>query len=116
MDTLADRILFLLRGRVMAAGTLTQIRDMLDEHPLQIRLTTDRPRDLGARLLQADCVHAVTVEGADGLLVQALRPKKFFALLADLASEEAFEIQRLQVSDASTHAVFNYLLHRGEGP
>ena len=114
MDKLADRILFLLRGRIMAAGSLTQIREMLDEHPLQIRLATNQPKELAARLFQAECVQAVELEGAGGLLVRALRPKRFFAVLADLAVDEQFDVQRLQVSDASTQAVFNYLVHRGE--
>jgi ABC-2 type transport system ATP-binding protein len=115
MDKLTDRILFLLRGRVMAAGSLVQIRELLDEHPLRIHIGTTGPRELAARLLRSACVQAVELEGRHGLLVQVRRPQSFFAELAEAVVEEGFEVQRLQIRDASAQAVFDYLLRRG-GP
>jgi ABC-2 type transport system ATP-binding protein len=112
LDKLADRIVFLSRGRLVATGSLAQIRELLDDHPLRIRLVATRPRELAARLLQSEYVRAVELEGHGELLVQVQRPQSFFALLAEVVLQAEFEIQRLQVSDASTEAVFHYLMHQ----
>ncbi len=112
-DKLADRILFISHGRILASGTLAQIREMLQDHPLQVRVGSTRARELAARLLGCEAVRGVEIEPSGTLLVQVSRPKSFFAALAGLVVEEQFEVQRLQVSDASTQAVFHYLMSRG---
>lgn len=116
MDTLADRILFICRGRILAQGSLQQIRDMLDDHPLQVRVTTDRPRDLAARLLTFDSVRGVELNSANDLILQVYGPHDFFAALADLAVAEHLEIERLAVVDQSTEAIFDYLMQRARHP
>ncbi len=116
MDTLADRILFICRGRILAQGSLEQIRDMLDDHPLQVRLTTDQPRQLAAYLLNLDCVRGVELNAANDLLLQVHGPNDFFAELTEAAANGEFEIQRLEVIDQSTEAIFDYLMQRARHP
>ena len=112
MDRLADHILFISHGRILASGSLSQIREMLDDQPLKIRLGAPNARRLAARLLEWDFVRAVEMEGDGELVVQVRQPKRFFGLIADLAVDEGFAIDRLQVRDASTEAVFHYLMDR----
>jgi ABC-2 type transport system ATP-binding protein len=110
MDKLADRVVFLSHGRILASGSLAEIRAMLDDHPLKVRIAASSPRTLAARLLQSDLVQAVEVDH-DDLLVQVRRPKSFFALLAEIVVEGDYEVERLEVLDASTQAVFDYLMN-----
>ena len=110
MDRLADRVLFICRGRILACGSLSEIRRMLDGHPLRVCITADRPRPLAARLLESEFVQAVELEEGGKLVVQARSPQSFFELLTTLAVDEGFEIRRLEVTDASTQAVFDYLM------
>ena len=110
MDTLAERVLFMVRGRVLASGTLPQIRDMLDNHPLQVRINSDRIRDLAGRLVQWAQVRGVELRGAEELVVQILRPSEFFRQFADLVLDEGFEVGRLQTTDASAGAIFDYVM------
>ena len=110
MDTLADRILFICRGRILASGSLEEIRAMLDDHPSKIRITTPRTRQLATHLLALDMVQAVELSGSDELLLEVHQVKRFFGALADVVTQEEFDIERLQVSDASTEAVFDYLI------
>jgi ABC-2 type transport system ATP-binding protein len=112
MDKLADRILFISHGRILAAGSLVEVREMLDNHPLKVVIDAERPRELAARLVRSELVQAVEVEGGDRLKVGVYRPRSFFAMFADLVVEEGFEVRRLEVSDASTQAVFNYLMNQ----
>ena len=116
MDTLANRVLFIFRGRILASGSLEEIRTMLDDHPSKIRITTPRTRQLATRLLALDMVQAVELSGSAELLLEVHRAKQFFAALADLVTQEDFDIERLQVSDASTEAVFDYLMESANHP
>jgi len=109
MDTLADRIVFLCRGRVLASGSLPEIRALLDDRPLKVRIAASRPRELATRLLQLEVVLAAELTGED-VVVQVRRPKSFFASLAEIVVEESYDVERLQVIDASTQAVFDYLV------
>ncbi len=110
MDTLAERVLFMGRGRVLAVGTLPEIRDMLDNHPLKLRVETDRARDLASRLVHWELVRSVELHDAHELLLEIYRPDQFFRRFSDLVLEEAFEIERLQTTDASAGAIFDYVM------
>ena len=50
LEKLTNHVAIMARGRVAAVGTLPQIRDLLDDHPLSVRIDVDRARDV-ARLL-----------------------------------------------------------------
>lgn len=113
MDDLADRILFLCQGRLLASGSPAEVREMLDDHPLKIRVWSPRPRLLAARLLAADSVRGAEIEPGGGLLLNVEHPQDFFRLLEGIVVDEGFEVEAFQVIDASTQAVFNYLMKRG---
>ena len=50
LEKLTEHVAIMARGRIAAVGTLAQIRDLLDDHPLLIRVVCDQPRKLaGAR-------------------------------------------------------------------
>ena len=116
MDTLANRILFVCRGRILASGSLEEIRAMLDEYPMKLRITATRARQLATGLLALDTVQAVELNGADELFLQVRRANEFFASLAELVTREGIDIERLQVIDASTEAVFDYLMESVKHP
>ncbi len=110
MDTLAERVLFMGRGRILAAGTLKEIRDMLDNHPLQLRISADRSRELASRLVHWELVRGIELRGRDDLWVQVHRPSEFFPRFADLVLNEGFEIGRLQTTDVTAGAIFDYVM------
>src|SRR5207248_8123103 len=112
LEKLTDHVAIMARGRVAAVGTLTQIRDLLDEHPLSIRMACDQNRRLATALLDLPEVVAVEmrVGEGEGLLVRARNPRQFFQQLATLVLEEHFEMRHLETLDDSTHAVLGYLL------
>jgi ABC-2 type transport system ATP-binding protein len=110
MDRVADRVLFLYRGRVIAAGSLAQIRDALAHYPLNVRIATDRPRELAAKLLGLEAVQAVQLDGQGDLLVQVHRPRDFYQALAEIVARDGFQVERLRTTDASAEAIFEYLM------
>src|SRR6185295_5860122 len=42
LEKLTNHVAIMARGRVAAVGTLPQIRDLLDNHPLSVRIDSDR--------------------------------------------------------------------------
>jgi ABC-2 type transport system ATP-binding protein len=110
MDRLAERVLFMCRGRVVASGTLREIREMLEGHPFKIRIEVGQPRPLAVRLMEIPSVQAVQLTGNEELLVEVRRPQEFFPALARIVTEGRFQVHRMRVMDASTEAVFDYLM------
>jgi ABC-2 type transport system ATP-binding protein len=110
LEKLTDHVAFLFRGRIVAVGTLAQVREMLDDRPLTVRIDADRPRELAGDVLALDDVLGVEVDGARGLVVRARHPEGFFRRLTRLVVEEGYEVTRLETLDDSAQAVFGYLL------
>jgi len=112
MDTLAGQIIFICRGRLLASGTLEQIRGMLDDHPLHVRITSGNLRQLARDLISYDCVLGLQIKSNDDLIVEVEQPKQFLRQLTEAITKGKYEVQRLQVLDASTEAIFDYLMER----
>ncbi len=113
MDDLADRVTFMYRGRLLASGSPAEIREMLEDHPLKVRVWTPETRKLAARLLAAESVRAAEIELRGSLLLDVAHPQDFFKLLTGVVVDEGFCVEEFRVIDASTQAVFDYLMQRG---
>jgi ABC-2 type transport system ATP-binding protein len=137
LEKLTDHIAIMARGRIAAVGTVAQIRDRLDDHPLAVRVDiaesaergeapdrsgAPRPtqRELAAALLKLPDVVGVEMlddgEAGDGVsrvLVRARNPQRFFRDLGRLVLEEWYEVRHLETLDDSAHAVLGYLLGGG---
>jgi ABC-2 type transport system ATP-binding protein len=113
LEKLTNHVAIMARGRVAAVGTLPQIRDLLDDYPLSVRIDVDRVRDVARLLLAVPEVLAVDVDAkADvpGLVVKARNPKRFFEAFGRLVIEEELEVRRVEPLDESAHAILGYLL------
>src|SRR5262249_35904021 len=127
LDKRADHVAILVRGRIAAIGSVAQIRERLDNHPLSIRIELkkddnapngDRSREVARALLALPEVVGVDLieedmardAGATGLIVRAKNPRAFFQALGRLVTEEWFEVCRLETVDDSAQAVLGYLL------
>jgi len=109
LEKLTDHVAIMAHNRIAAVGTLTQIRDLLDNHPLSIRMTCDQNRHLAAALLDLEDVEGVDVAD-EVLVVRARNPRRFFKQLTSLVLEEDFQMTHLETLDDSTHAILGYLL------
>jgi ABC-2 type transport system ATP-binding protein len=112
LEKLTDHVAIMARGRIAAVGTLAQIRDLLDDHPLSVRIDADRPRALAGQLLALEDVVGVEVGGTT-LVVRAKNPRRFFRDLTRLVLEEDHAVERLEPLDDSAHAILGYLLGSG---
>ncbi len=134
LEKLTDHVAILARGRIAAIGSVAQIRDRLDNHPLAVRVdlkkldgpgggdgtsASDRgtQRELAAALLKLPDVVGVELldeapsEGpVSRVLVRARNPRRFFRDFGRLVLEEWFEVCHLETLDDSAQAVLGYLL------
>jgi ABC-2 type transport system ATP-binding protein len=110
LEKLTDHVAVMARGRIAAVGTLTQIRDLLDDQPLAVRLEGDQPRRLAAALLGLEEVVGVELEEGGALVVRARNPRKFFQAVTTLVLEEGHEVRHIETLDDSAEAILGYLL------
>ena len=111
LEQLTSHVVIMARGRVAAVGTIRQIRDLLDDHPISVRVEVDRPREVARLLVGLTEVVGVDVEPAtDSLVVKARNPKQFYSHFGRVVVEEQLDVRRLEPLDESTHAILGYLL------
>jgi ABC-2 type transport system ATP-binding protein len=124
LEKLTEQVTIMARGRIAAVGTVSQIRDRLDDHPLSILIELDGTGADGGRsgnplrhaaglLLSLPDVAGVEMGQEEKLIVRARNPRRFFAEFTRLVLEENLDVRRLETLDDSTHAVLNYLLGGG---
>ncbi|HEY7315020.1 MAG TPA: ABC transporter ATP-binding protein [Gemmataceae bacterium] len=128
LEKLTDHIAIMAHGRIAAVGSVAQIRDRLDNHPLLVRIDVKKAsphgngseqRRLAASLLKLPDVVGVELldsrpdDAADSVLIRARNPQQFFQELTRLVLEEWYEISRLETLDDSAQAVLGYLLRKG---
>jgi ABC-2 type transport system ATP-binding protein len=111
LEKLTDHVAILTRGRIAAVGTVTQIRDMLDDQPLSVRIDAADPRRLASLLVNRPDVVGVDFGATTGtLVVRAANPRRFFEDFGRLVMTEELDVTRLEPLDESAHAVLGYLL------
>ncbi len=108
VEDLADSILMIAHGRVIASGTLAEIRELLDDQPLTVGMVADEARRLAALLVQMPDVRSVDVRDST-LTVRTRNPGDFFPRVADLVLEHGLQLRRMETLDAGADAVFAYL-------
>ncbi|HJT33045.1 MAG TPA: ABC transporter ATP-binding protein [Pirellulales bacterium] len=111
LERLVDRIIMISRGRIIASGTLAEVRGSLEDQPLLVEIASDRPRQLAALLAELPDVRGVEIRD-DALTVSTRQPARFFAEVGRLVGEHRFDVRRLQTLDAGAVAVFDYLERR----
>jgi ABC-2 type transport system ATP-binding protein len=116
LEKLTDHVAIMARGRIAAVGGVLQIRDLLDNHPLAIRIDAPDPRAVATKLLEFPDVVGIELgeavePGEPGhVIVRARNPRKFFTDFGRLVIDEDLDVRRLESLDDSTQAILGYLL------
>lgn len=104
---LTDRILLLFRGRLLAEGTVGEIRHLLDQHPVELRLAGD-PRVLGAWAVAQPELAALRLEEA-AVVLSVRNPRSLLPRLQAEVAAGTLAVQSLDPLDLNLDAVFQYL-------
>ncbi len=110
IEAMTATILLMHNGRILAEGNVHTIRDLIDEHPHQVRVRASDPRGLARGLIAHDDVLKLQFE--DGAVVlETDRPDAFYGRLTEAAATGALgEIHEVSSPDDNLQAVFDYLV------
>lgn len=111
MDELAERVMFMGRGRVLATGSLAEIRELFADLPLRVRIGSPSPRELAAELIGWPQVQSLDVQRERELTLQVMRPNEFFRELATAVVAGTVEIDSLETTDITAEATFQYVMN-----
>jgi len=108
VEDLADSILVIAAGRMIASGTLSEVRNLLDDQPFTVRLVCDDYRRLAASLVEMSEVQSIDLRPGT-IMVRTTNPPQFFAALRDAVVDQELELRHVEVLDTGADAVFDYL-------
>lgn len=112
VDELADRVVLIHGGYIVAEGAIEGVRDeMSEERPLQVLVRCDRPSELAARVFSEDHVVEARIDpDRRGLLVRTQSAERFYELVGRLAAAGEIEIEALLPADDDVQSVYQYLI------
>jgi len=109
IESMTSEIVLLYKGQVLAEGNIYRIREMIDEHPHQIRIECDRRRELGQKLVLSQDVRAIEFPDEGALVLETHNPDACYPLIPRAALESGIKIRSLTSPDNNLQAVFEYL-------
>jgi ABC-2 type transport system ATP-binding protein len=107
-----SNVLVLSKGRLAASGDFHEIRALMDDRPLRLRVRTDAAQRLGGVLLAAGVVVGVRVEDDGTLLVDTQDARRLAHELPPLARAEGARLYEIRPLDSDLEGVFRYLVER----
>ena len=111
VESMTSRILLIHRGRLLAEGSVAEIRAQLDDWPHRYEVRTPRARALAAQIAGFEGVLALEV-GEDRLEIEAEGIGSFLQKLQGLAADPEQEIDAVRPLDEGLEAVFQHLVQR----
>lgn len=112
VERLGSRILVMSQGRLAAAGDFRDLRALMDDRPLRVRVRTDRPRELAGALLEAGTAVGVRLDGEDVLELDTSDARALTRALAPVARDRGARLFEVRPLDADLEGVFRYVVQR----
>ncbi|MFZ1613185.1 MAG: ABC transporter ATP-binding protein [Holophaga sp.] len=105
---LTDRILLLFRGRLLAEGSVAEIRELLDRHPVELRIGAESAQAVARWAVEHDELVALRMEEA-GAVLAVRNPRSFLPKLQAAVLSGELPLRSLDPIDLNLDAVFQFL-------
>jgi ABC-2 type transport system ATP-binding protein len=112
VERLGSQVLVMSQGRLAAAGDFRELRALMDDRPMRIRVRTDRPRQLAGALLEAGTAVGARLDGADLLELDTTDARALAHALAPVARDRHARLFEVLPLDADLEGVFRYVVQR----
>ena len=112
VERLGSQVLVMSQGRLAAAGDFRELRALMDDRPMRIRVRTDRPRELAGALLEAGRAVGVRLDGDDVLELDTRDARALARALAPVARDRNARLFEVRSLDADLEGVFRYVVQR----
>jgi ABC-2 type transport system ATP-binding protein len=106
---LGSRVLVIAQGRLIASGDYRDLRGLMDDRPLRIRIGVSDPRRLATALVDQGLVNAVSIEPTH-LTIDTIDADAVGRRLAPLALDVGVRVTEVAPLDDDLESVFRYLV------
>jgi len=110
IETMTRSIALIHRGKLLAEGDITEIRDTIHDQPTIVALTGPEPRRLASFLAGRDLVVGVEVDELERVVVRTDHASGFYRDLPGWLLENDLQVDEFETLDDSLQAVFDYLV------
>ena len=110
VETLADRILLMVSGKLAASGDYRAIRAKLDEQPYNVRIVSSEPRQMAAALIKLETIESVSLGADNDVIVLSRNVAVLQRSLARIAKDRNIRLERVEPLDDSLESVFSYIV------
>ncbi len=110
IETMTRRIVLMHHGKVLAEGDITEIRDLIRDHPTIVALTTPEARRLASFLAGQELVVGVEVDDRGRVVARTDHAVGFYRALPGWLLAEKLAVDEIETLDDSLQAVFDYLV------
>jgi ABC-2 type transport system ATP-binding protein len=112
VERLGSRVLVMSQGRLAATGDFRELRALMDDRPLRVRVRTDRPRELAAALVQSGVAVGIRLDGDDVLELDTPDAGALAHAIAPTARDLDARLLEVKSLDADLEGVFRYVVQR----
>ncbi len=109
VESMTGEIILIDRGKVLAEGAVTEIRDKIPEHPTTVALNSSHPRELAGFLIGREHVVSVEVDDQGRVVVRTDHAVGFYRALPGWVLQNDLSVEEILTLDDSLEAVFQYL-------
>jgi ABC-2 type transport system ATP-binding protein len=114
VDVISDQVILLSNGYVVAEGQIQNVRSEIQEHPTQILIRCNRPRELAAKMFEYEHTIEVSIHKDErGLLLKTRDADRFYLALNQLALN-GIDIESIAPADDDVLSVYEYLIGNEE--
>jgi ABC-2 type transport system ATP-binding protein len=110
IEAMTRSIVLIHHGKVLAEGDVTEIRDMIHDHPTIVALTSPDPRRLAAFLAAQELVMGVEIDEEGRVVARTDHAVDFYRNLPGWLLANDLPVAELQTLDDTLQAVFDYLV------
>jgi ABC-2 type transport system ATP-binding protein len=113
IERMTHNVVLIYKGRAVAVGDISEIRDLIDKHPHNIIIEGRGVDGLAKALLDEPYTVSVTYNpDRAGITIQVSKPDDFFGRLPALVSETECSVTKMYSLDDNLEAIFRYLVGR----
>lgn len=105
---LTDRILLIFRGRLLAEGSVPEIRELLDRHPVELRIVANSAPAVARWAVEQPELVGLRME-EEGAVLAVRNPRTFLPRLQEAVLGGQLSLRSLEPLDLNLDAVFHYL-------
>jgi ABC-2 type transport system ATP-binding protein len=114
VDVISDQVVLMSNGYVVAEGAIQAVRSEIREHPTQILIRCNKPRELAAKVMASiDTMEISIHKDEHGLLLKTRNADEFYLALNNIALN-GIEIESVAPADDDVLSVYEYLIGNEE--